>query len=460
VDLVIRNGKVVTASGVVHADVGIEDEHVVAIAPELSGRRSIDAEGHLVLPGFVDAHVHLQMLVGDQMTSDDFRSGTIAAACGGTTTIVDFTGNSHGDDLAQAVQTRRAQADGSSVVDYALHLTLADASERTLSLLPRLAQEGHASAKMYTTYESVRLVDEEMLPLLETTSRCGILPMVHTENHAAIAYLTARLLREGKTAPRHHPDSRPPVVEAEAAHRVATLAALVDAPFYMAHVTCRETLDAIRRARARGQLAYAETCPQYLFLSREDYHRPGFEAAKYVLSPPLRTQADQAALWEGLSGGDLQVVSTDHCPWNFNTQKVLGKDDFSRIPNGAPGIETRVPLLYSEGVGKGRLTLGQFVSACSTQPALLHGLYPRKGTIAVGSDADLVIFDPDKQVTLSYQDLHQRVDYCPFEGMQVTGYPRSVILRGTVIVQDGEFVGEGRRGRFITGRPFSFLQQL
>jgi dihydropyrimidinase len=456
VDCVVKNGTVVTPDGVVDADIAIAGEKVAAIGAGLEGEQVVDARGHYVLPGGVDAHVHLQMDVGDITSTDDFTTGTIAAACGGTTTVIDFTCNFRGDDLLEGTTARRAEADERVAVDYTLHLTLADISERTLAQLAELAGEGYASAKFYTTYPGLHLSDEEMLRLLAATRDCGVLPMVHTENHDAIAYLTAELLRQGKTAPRYHPLSRPPPVEAEAANRVATLAQLVNAPVYIAHLTCREALEAVRRARQRGQQIYAETCPQYLFLSEDDYQRPGFEGAKYVLSPALRSRANWDVLWQGLADGELQVVSTDHCPWHYETHKVRGRDSFAEIPNGAPGIETRVPLVFSAGVVEGRLSLQQFVDVCSANPARLLGLYPQKGAIAVGSDADLVIYDPHREVTLSAESLHQRVDYCPYEGHVVRGYPRTVLLRGKVIVEDGQFVGKAGQGRFVPGRPFSF----
>ncbi len=455
-DCVIKNGTIVTAERVIKTDIGIQGEKIAAIEPGLAGDQIIDASGQYVFPGFIDPHVHLLMALGDLVSSDDFTTGTIAAACGGTTTIIDFTENCRGDDLLEGVQQRRAQADGSVAVDYSLHLTLADATEKTLTQLPLLAKEGYASAKLYTTYEGLRLQDGEILHLLAATRDCGILPMIHTENNDAIAYLTDRLLHQGKTAPKYHPMSRPPLVEAEAAHRVTILAKLVDAPLYIAHLTCRETLETVQAARQRGQQVYAETCPQYLLLSQGDYDQPGFEGAKFVLSPPLRDRSNWAVLWSALANGELQVVSTDHCPWYYETQKTLGRDSFAKIPNGAPGIETRVPLLFSEGVGTGRLSLQRFVEVCATAPAKLFGLYPRKGTIAVGSDADLVIYDPDKEVTLSYKTLHQRVDYCPYEGYVVHGYPRIVLLRGQAIVQDGHFVGHVGQGQFIPRLPTSF----
>ncbi|MGB9879979.1 MAG: dihydropyrimidinase [Anaerolineae bacterium] len=455
-DCVIKNGTIVTAEHVVRADIGIQGEKIAAIEPGLEGDTIIDASDQYVFPGFIDPHVHLLMAIGSLVSSDDFTTGTIAAACGGTTTVIDFTENYRGDDLLEGTQKRRAQADGKVAVDYSLHLTLADATERTLAQLPLLAKEGYASAKLYTTYEGLWLRDAEILRLLAATRDCGILPMIHTENNDAIAYLTAELLRQGKAAPKYHPMSRPPLVEAEAANRVTVLAQLVDAPLYIAHLTCHETLDRVQAARQRGQRVYAETCPQYLLLSQEDYERPGFEGAKFVLSPPLRDKSNWDVLWSALASGELQVVSTDHCPWYYETQKVLGRDSFAKIPNGAPGIETRVPLLFSEGVGKGRLSLQRFVEICATAPAKLFGLYPRKGTVAVGSDADLVIYDPGKEVTLSYKTLHQRVDYCPYEGHVVRGYPRTVLLRGQVIVEDGQFVGRTGQGQFIPRRAFTF----
>jgi dihydropyrimidinase len=452
-DCVIKNGTVVTADGMVVADVGIEGERIAAIGAGLQGDRVIEAAGHYVFPGFIDAHVHLQMVIGDIVTGDDFATGTVAAAWGGTTTVIDFTENCRGQGLAEWVEKRRAQADSHVAVDYALHLTLADATVNTLAQLPALARAGYASAKLYTTYDGVRLEDREFLALLAAARDCHVLPMVHTENDHAIAYLTAQLLSQGHTAPKYHALSRPPLVEAEAANRVAVLAQLVNSPLYVAHLTCAETLDRVQAARQRGQKVYAETCPQYLFLSQDDLASPGFEGAKFVLSPALRDKAHWNILWAALAEGELQVVSTDHCPWSYEKQKVLGRDSFAKIPNGAPGIETRVPLLFSEGVGLGRLSMQRFVEVCATGPARIFGLYPRKGVIAVGSDADLVIYDLNKEVKLSYKNLHQHVDYCPYEGRTVHGYPRTVLLRGQVIVEDGQFVGHAGQGRFIPRQP-------
>ena len=448
-DLAIKGGTVVTEQQAIPLDVGIVGERIVALGADLSGAQVIDASGCYVFPGFIDAHVHLEMRVGDLVSTDDWETGTLAAACGGTTTVIDFTENLRGDDLAEGVRARRAMADGRACVDYSLHLTLSDADPKSLKQLPILAEAGYTSAKVYTTYEGLRLDDGEILRVLAAAGEQGVLTLAHTENHRAIAYLTERLLAEGKTTPMHHPLSRPPLVEGEAANRVAILARLVNAPICVAHLTCVETLEAVRRARARGQSVYAEVCPQHLLLSESAYNRPGLEGAKFVLAPPLRPESHLGPLWKALASGEVDIVSTDHCPWHFATKRVRGRDSFARIPNGAPGIETRVPLLYSEGVGKGRLSLTRFVTVCATRPARLYGLYPRKGVIRVGSDADIVVFDPEREVTLRQVDLHQRVDYCPFEGHTVRGYPRTVLCRGRIIVSDGEAVGEKGWGRFI-----------
>jgi len=452
-DLVIKNGIVVTAADVFRADVGIVGEKIVALGQELQGREEIDANGLYVFPGFIDAHVHLSLPAGELISSDDFTTGTIAAACGGTTTVLAFVTPERGQSLHEAVCARRAEADGCVAVDYSLHLTAVDATERTRQELAELSVQGYTSLKLYTTYPAVMTNDEEMLLLLETCRQHRILPIVHTENHAAIEYLKARLLAAGYTDPTAHPRSRPPLVEAEAAQRVLTLAALTDCPMYIVHLTCLETLAAVEQARARGQRVYAEVCPQHLLLSEDNYARPDFEGAKYVLSPPLRDKSHWEPLWRALAAGRLDTVATDHCPWTLE-QKALGQGDFTKIPNGAPGVETRVPLMYHYGVNEGRLTLQRFVEACATAPARLFGLYPRKGTIVPGSDADLVLFDPQREVTLSYRTLHQRVDYCPYEGWTVRGYPVTVLVRGRVVVRDMEFVGQVGWGQFLARRPF------
>lgn len=450
-DLVIRDGTVVTADKTLVADVAVKDGRVAAIEP--SGHwpeaETIEARGCLVFPGFVDAHVHFSLPVGGLVSTDDFRTGTVAAACGGTTTVLDFVHPARGQPLEEAVDQRRAEADGRAVVDYGLHVAITDASLARLAEIPALVQAGYTSFKLYTAYESVMLDDAGLLATLLALDEHSGFPLIHCENHGAALTLTQRLLAAGHTDPTAHPLARPPLAEAEATHRVLALAQLAGVPVCIAHLTCRESLVALQAARRMGQTAYAETCPQYLFLSDRDYDRPGFEGAKYVLSPPLRDPGNQGALWRALEDGLIQAVSTDHCPWDFVGQKDRGRDDFSRIPGGAPGVETRIPLLYSEGVGAGYLTLKQLAAVCAANPARLFGLYPRKGTIQVGSDADLVVLDPAWGRTISCSMLHQRVDYTPYEGWKVRGYPRVVVSRGRVVARDGEFVGEVGAGHFL-----------
>lgn len=453
-DLIIKSGTVVTATATFRADIGVRNGIITHIAQDLTGAPLIDATGCFVFPGFIDAHVHFSLPVGGFISTDDFYTGTIAAACGGTTTVIDFITPERGQSLREATDLRRAEADGQAVVDYALHLTAVNAAPRTMREVASLAAEGYTSLKLYTTYPAVMVDDGALLQLLELARDLGIMPLVHTENHAAIEHLKARFLAQGKIEPHYHPLSRPPTVEAEAAQRVITLAGLVDCPLIIAHLTCRQTLAVVEGAQQTGQAVYAEVTPNHLLLSDELYDLPDFEGAKYVLSPPLRDSSHQAPLWRALARGALAMVSTDHCPWTFAEQKQHGRHDFTQIPNGAPGIETRVPLLYSEGVRRGKLSLHRFVDTCATTPARLYGLFPRKGTIAVGSDADLVIFDPKQEVTLSYTTLHQNVDYCPFEGWTVRGYPKTVLVRGQIVVQDGEFVGSAGWGQFLPRQPF------
>lgn len=448
-DLVIKNGTIVTASDIYQADVGVRDGKIALIGPELKGEEVIDASGMYVFPGFIDVHVHLSLPVGGMVSTDDFATGTVAAACGGTTTIIDFITPQPGQSLREATQARRAEADGKVAIDYGLHLTGISAEPHHLAEIEELAAQGYTSLKLYTTYPDLMVDDGQMLKLLETARKCGLLPIVHTENHHLIEHLKAKFIAEGKIEPRYHPLSRPPIAEAEAANRVLTLAAVVGCPIYIVHVTCQETLAALKRAEARGQEVYAEVTPNHLFLSQDDYQRPNFEGAKFVLSPPLRDKSNWEPLWRALADGSLQVVSTDHCPWTFAEQKQRGREDFTKIPNGTPGVETRIPLVFSEGVRKERISLNRFVDTCATTPAKLFGFYPRKGTIAVGSDADLVVFDPNKEVMLSYKTLHQNVDYCPFEGWKVKGYPTTVLSRGRVIVREGEFMGELGAGEFL-----------
>ena len=452
-DLVITGGTVVTAEASARADVGVEAGRIAALGLGLHGRQTIDARGMLVLPGAVDEHVHLQMPVGEFCSSDDFYTGTVAAAHGGTTTLVDFAEPAPGQTLLEALEARRAEADPRVVVDYGLHMTLSRAGDETLAQVPACIAAGSASFKLYMAYQGLRLDDEGLLRALAALREAGGRPLVHAENHHAIAYLTARALAAGRTGPAEHPRTRPAVMEAEAVHRLLALAHVAGAPLTLAHLSCALGLEEVRRARARGQAVWVETCPQYLLLDESEYERPGFEAAKFVMAPPPRTGADRAALWAGLASGEVDTVATDHCPFFFATQKVRGRDDFSRIPGGAPAVETRLPLLYTHGVCRGRLSPERWVEVCCTAPARRFGLAPRKGTLALGADADVVIFDPDRRVTLSAGTLHQNVDYTPYEGWQVQGYPRTVLSRGEVLVHDGQFSGPPGRGQFLKTQP-------
>lgn len=455
-DTVIRNGTIVTAGETYEADIGIQDGHVSLIGRDLEGDEVIDAEGLYVLPGGVDVHTHMQLPVGATSSSDDFVTGTVAAACGGTTTIVDFADQERGLSLHAALEKRLGRAEGRAVIDFGLHVSIIDANASVLEdEMPALVKEGIASFKVYLAYPGRYMVDDASLfRVLLKTREIGALVLVHAENGQVVDYLIRRHLSEGKTSPQWHARSRPAAAEAEATGRAIALAAMAEAPIYVVHVTCRASLEKVREARQRGELAFAETCTSYLLCTEEKYNLPGFEGAKYVISPPLREKADQEALWRALGRGELQVVSTDHCPFNFVGQKELGRDDFSLIPSGMPGVETRVPLLYHFGVNQGRLSMNRFVELVATNPARLMGLYPKKGSITVGGDADLVIFDPRKQVRLCRENLHMNVDYSPYEDVTVRGYPVRTISKGRTVVLDGEFVGRQGDGQFLRRKRF------
>ncbi len=454
-ELVITNGTIVTAEATTHADLGIARGRVAAIGTGLRGRDALDAAGKLVLPGAIDEHVHLEMPVGEFASSDDFFTGTVAAACGGTTTIIDFAEPTMDQSLIEGLACRRAKADGKVVIDYGLHMTLSRADERTLAQILESIEAGAASFKLYMAYEGLRLDDGGLLRALSALHQHGGRALVHAENHHAIAYLTAKALAEGRTGPENHPLTRPDIMEAEAINRLLALAQVANTPLVLAHLSCAQGLQAVRSARRRGQTVWVETCPQYLLLDEEEYRRPGFEGAKFVMAPPPRTASDRAALWAGLAAREIDTVATDHCPFFYATQKTRGRKDFSRIPGGAPGIETRLALLYTHGVVTGLLTPERWVEVCCTAPARRFGLAPRKGTLSIGADADLVIFDPERCITLRSKTLHQNVDYCPYEGWEVRGYPETVLSRGEIIVQNGEFIGTAGRGRFLHTRPMA-----
>jgi dihydropyrimidinase len=450
--VLVRNGRVVTASSTFEADLFVDGGRIALLGEGLSlpADTVVDASGCLVLPGGVDVHTHLDMPAGSLTSADDFETGTRAAAFGGTTTVVDFATPEPGQSLLAALETWTAKAEGKAAVDYGFHMALREVGETTLAEIGRLTRDaGVTSFKLYLAYPGVLQVDDGALfRALLAARECGALTLVHAENGGVIDVLVKRALARGETAPRFHALTRPSATEAEATARAISLAALAGAPLYVVHLSCAAALEHVTAARDRGLPVLAETCPQYLFLSAAEYDRPGFEGARFVMSPPLREASDQEALWRGLAGGDLQVVATDHCPFTL-ADKARGESDFSKIPNGAPGIETRMMLLWDGGVRAGRIDAQRFVDLTATGPARIFGLWPDKGTIAVGSDADLVVWDPERETRLSAETLHMRVDYSPYEGRVVRGGPVVVMSRGEVIVDRGEWRGRPGRGRFL-----------
>ena len=433
----------------------VEDERIAAIGTRLDIRadKSIDATGKYVLPGGVDVHTHLDMPFGGTTSADDFESGTIAAAFGGTTSIVDFAIQYKGQTLHHAWETWMRKAESKAVIDYGFHMIMTDLNDQTEQEMDALVCQGVTSFKLFMAYRGVFMLDDGSIfkALLRTGKNGGMICM-HAENGDVIDVLVQRALRAGQTAPKYHALTRPARAEAEATHRAIALAEIADVPVYIVHLSAAEALEMVAEARDRGLPAYAETCPQYLFLSYDNYEEPDFGGAKYVMSPPLREKAKQAQLWQGLAFNDLQCISTDHCPFCMKEQKELGRGDFSKIPNGAPGIETRMSLVYDGGVREGRISLNRFVELISTSPAKIFGLFPRKGTIAPGSDADIVIFDPNRTVTLAAKTLHMKVDYNPYEGRRVTGAADTVLSRGRVVIENGQFAGRAGRGSFLKRR--------
>jgi dihydropyrimidinase len=454
----VRGGTVVTASDTYRGDVLVVDDKIAAVGTSLEGPadKTLDASGKLVIPGGIDVHTHLDMPFGGTTSADDFESGTIAAAHGGTTSIVDFAIQYKGQTLRQAWEAWMKKADGKAAIDYGFHMIITDLPESVEREMDAMIAEGVTSFKLFMAYRGVLMLDDGSIfrAFLRTAGNGGTICM-HAENGDVIDVLVKRALAEGKTEPKYHALTRPPRAEAEATHRAICLAEMAGVPLYVVHLSSAEALEQITLARDRGLPAYAETCPQYLFLSYANYEEPGFEGAKYVMSPPLRAKGNEEGLWRGLAGNDLQAVSTDHCPFCMKEQKELGKGDFSKIPNGAPGIETRMSLLFDGGVGGGRISLNRFVELTSTSPAKIFGLFPKKGTIAPGSDADVVIFDPGKKHTLSAKTLHMKVDYNPYEGRPVTGAAETVLSRGKVIVEKGRFTGKAGAGAFLKRSPRS-----
>jgi len=451
--LLIQNGTVVTADKTFPADILVEGETIKEIRagiPPAPGHATLDAAGMLLLPGGIDAHTHLDMPFGGTTSADDFETGTRAAAFGGTTTIVDFAIQARGTRMRDALDTWWKKAQGRACVDYGLHMIVTDLGTSGLEDMDELVDEGVASFKLFMAYPNVLMVDDATIfKALSRTAKNGALICMHAENGSVIDVIIAKALAEGKTAAIYHALTRPPRAEAEAVHRAIAMSEIAGAPVYIVHLSSEDALNEVREARDRGVPAFAETCPQYLLLSIEELERPNFEGAKYVFTPPLRPKEHQPKLWDGLKSDHLQVVSTDHCPFCFEDQKILGKDDFTKIPNGGPGIENRLQLIYHHGVNSGKLSLNRFGEIASTAPARIFGMYPQKGEIAPGSDADLVIWDPNAAHTISSKTHHMRVDYSMFEGFQVKGNARTVMSRGEVIVDGGKFLGKPGSGKYL-----------
>jgi len=452
-DTVVRNGTIVTATDTYPSDIGICNGRIAAIANNLSSEfasNTIDARDRLVMPGGIDVHTHLDMPFGGTTSADDFESGTVAAAFGGTTTLIDFAIQYKGQTLRQAFDTWMQKARGKAVIDYAFHCIITDLPDAQLAEMKALVREGVPTFKLFMAYPGVFMLDDaSIFRAMNAAADFGGMICMHAENGGAIDVIVQRALAEGKRAPKYHALTRPTTAEAEATARAIALAEMAGAPVYIVHLSCNDALEKIREARDRGVRVYAETCPQYLYLSIDKMDTPDFEGAKYVFTPPLREKWHQEKLWQGLAQDDLQVVSTDHCPFCFKEQKELGKNDFTKIPNGGPGIEHRVSLVYTGGVDGKRFSPNRFVQLVSTAPAKLFGLYPRKGTIAVGSDADIIVFDPKEEQVISAQTHHMRVDYSMFEGIRVKGIPKVVLSRGRTVVENGRFTGKPGSGEFL-----------
>jgi dihydropyrimidinase len=456
---VIRNGRIVTAVDDYNADILIEDGTIAMIAKtiDVDADRVIDAKGRLVIPGGIDPHTHMELPFGGTSASDDFDTGTVAAAHGGTTTIIDFAVQAKGQALAEAVDVWHAKADGKASIDYGFHLICTDLPEHRLAEMRGMIDEGVSSFKLFMAYPGVFLMDDGTIyRAMQTAGEHGGLICMHAENGVVIDAIVKQALEQGHTAPKYHALTRPTKAEAEGVHRAIALAEIAKSSVYIVHLSCSDALDEVTRARDMGVPVYAETCPQYLFLDYSVYEQPGFEGAKWVMTPPIREKWNQDKLWRGLQFNDLQVVSTDHCPFCMKEQKELGRNDFSKIPNGGPGVEHRMSLIYNGGVVGGRISVNRFVEITSTAQAKIFGLFPRKGTIAVGSDADIVIFDPDEEMTISAQTHHMRVDYSAYEGMKVRGVTKTVLSRGEVVIDEGKYVGRKGHGSFLKrGLAFS-----
>lgn len=449
----IKNGRIITACDDYHADVLIEDGKISVIGKKLEQQadKIIDAKGKLVIPGGIDAHTHMDMPFGGTVSSDDFETGTRAAAHGGTTTIVDFAIQTKGQEIAEALETWHKKADSKTAIDYSFHMIITDLPRKRVPDMKKLIHnEGITSFKLFMAYPGVLYSDDATIyRAMSAAGEEGALVCMHAENGIVINEIIERALEDGRTEPKYHASTRPTIAEAEGVNRSIALAQMAESPVYIVHLSCHDALKRVIDARDEGLPVYAETCPQYLFLDDTYYDQPDFEGSKYVMTPPLRHKSNQKELWTGLRMNDLQVVSTDHCPFCFKEQKELGRDDFSKIPNGGPGVENRMSLVFNGGVVENRISLNRFVEITSTSAAKIFGLFPKKGTIAVGSDADIVVFDPDKKETISAKTHHMRCDYSCYEGFEVQGVPEVVMSKGKVVVDKGNYVGKAGDGQFV-----------
>jgi dihydropyrimidinase len=462
--LLIKNGRVITAVDDYFADIFIENETVTTIGKNLDipADEVIDARGKLVIPGGIDPHTHFDMPFGGTVSADDFETGTRAAAHGGTTTIVDFAIQSKGGSTIAALDTWHEKAQGKTAIDYGFHMIITDLEDNRVSEMSKLASEGVTSYKLFMAYPGVLYVDDGTIyRAMRKAGEDGTVICMHAENGIVIDEIVKRARQEGKTEPKWHSLTRPTRMEAEGVHRAIAIAEVAEVPVYIVHLSSSDALDQVMLARNRGVNAFAETCPQYLFLDYTYYEKENFEGAKYVMTPALREKWNQEKLWKGLKFGDLQSISTDHCPFCFKEQKELGRNDFSKIPNGAPGVENRMSLVYNGGVVEGRISLNKFVELTSTAAAKIFGMFPKKGTIAVGSDADIVIFDPERKETISINNHvthHMNVDYNTYEGFEVKGYPETVISRGKIVIKETNYVGKKGDGKFIKRGYYSGLK--
>ena len=456
-DLTIKNAKACTSSDIFVCDIGIKNEQIVLLEKNISqtSKKIVDAKGRYVLPGGIDGHCHIDQPMKDgSVCADTFESGTKSAVFGGTTTVIPFAVQYKGDSLREVIKNYHAKASDNCYVDYAFHTIIADANKKVLNQeLPAIIKDGYSHFKIYMTYDDLKLNDREILDVLSIANKEKAVVMIHAENHECISWLTEKLESEGKTHTKYHSNARPDIVEAEATNRAISLSRLTNTPILFVHISSKEAIDAIRIAQSKGFKILAETCPQYLFLTKDQLDQDDFEGAKFVCSPPPRTKEDQNEVWKAIQNGTFDVFSSDHCPFYFKGKKgkdLMGtKASFSKIPNGIPGLETRLSLLFSEGVLKNKISINKFVEITSLKPAKIYGLYPRKGSISVGADADLVIWDTNLEKTIKNKDLNHSVDYTPYEGIKVQAWPNTTICRGSIVVEEGKLKLDKGHGKFL-----------